>query len=214
MHVHIFDVDYTIVRCSTVRTFIHGGLKSGLIGYSLGFYLPHLFLRYGLDRLPRNSIERAYPFLKDVAKADLEALARSTFTDRLLPKIDAAVAGRIMSVQGEGDRVIIASSSFRTILEPLTRHLGIEEVVASELEFREGYSTGRIEGEPAFGKGKRTKVLAYLSGKGIDTADCAFYTDSHRDLPLLREVGEPVAVNPGTRLRRIARGYGWQILDT
>jgi fatty acyl-CoA reductase len=211
---HIFDVDFTIVRCSTVREFIFAGLRSGLVRASIGFYIPSLFLQYATRGSTGSHVERAYPFLKNVAKKDLELLALSVFRDRLLPKMDAAVVQRIQSIQGAGGRVIIASSSFGTILQPLAAHVGIDEIVASELEFRDGKTTGRVEGEPAFGEGKRSRVLAYLRASGIAPAECAFYTDSFRDLPLLREVGEPVAVNPGVRLRRVARAAGWETLDT
>ncbi len=86
--------------------------------------------------------------------------------------------------------------------------------MASELEFIDGMATGRLAGEPAFGEGKRSRVLAYLRGIGAEPGECAFYSDSHRDLPLLREVGEAVVVNPGGRLRRLARDSGWEIIAT
>lgn len=181
MKVHIFDVDFTIVRCSTVRAFILRGLREGLVGPSIGFYLPLLSLRYGLKGYSGSWDQRAYPFMQGVPQAELQALA---------------------------------SSSFTTILEPIARHLGISDIVASELEFRDGASTGRVTGEPAFGEGKRSRALAYLRTIGVEPGECSFYCDSHRDLPLLREVGEAVAVNPDARLRRDARARGWEILTT
>jgi HAD superfamily hydrolase (TIGR01490 family) len=212
--VHIFDVDFTIVRCSTVRAFIFRGMRVGLIGASIGFYAPLLFLRYGLKGSSGRSDQRAYPFLKDVSRAELEAMAAELFDEVFRPKLDAAVAGRIETILQCGGKAIIASSSFGTIIEPLARHLGISDIVASELEFRDGASTGRVAGEPAFGEGKRSRVLAYLRTIGAEPGECAFYSDSHRDLPLFREVGEAVAVNPDARLRRVARERGWEIFTT
>jgi HAD superfamily hydrolase (TIGR01490 family) len=211
---HIFDVDFTIVRCSTVRAFIFRGLREGLIGPSIVFYAPLLFLRYGFKASSPMADDRAYPFLKGVPRGELEALAAAIFEDILRPKIDVTVTRRIATILRSGEKAIIASSSFGTIIEPLAAHLGISDVVASELEFREGASTGRVAGEPAFGEGKRSRVLAYLRTIGAEPGECAFYSDSHRDLPLLREVGEAVAVNPDARLRRVAREQGWEILMT
>jgi len=208
----IFDVDFTLVGCSTVRAFIFRGLREGLIGPSIGFYTPLLFLRHGLGRAPGRRDERAYPFLRGVPKASLEALAEELFREVFRPRINREVAARIDDARRAGARAIIASSSFGTILEPLARHLGIEEVVASELEFAEGLATGRLAGEPAFGEGKRSRVLDRLKALGAEPGDCAFYSDSHRDLPLLREVGRAVAVHPDRRLRRIARASGWEII--
>ena len=40
-----------------------------------------------------------------------------------------------------------------------------------------------------------------------------FYSDSHNDLPLLRKVDHPVAVDPDPTLERHARELGWPILS-
>ena len=184
------------------------------MGPSIGFYLPQLFFRYGLSKSSRGHDDHAYPFLKNVPKVELERLARDVFANRLLPRIDTVVVGRIRALQKNGHRILIASSSFSTILEPLAGYLGIDGMVASEFEFRDGMATGKVAGEPAFGEGKRSRVIAHMKAKGLEPADCAFYTDSFRDLPLLREVGEAVAVNPGRRLRGFARDAGWEILRT
>jgi HAD superfamily hydrolase (TIGR01490 family) len=210
--VHLFDVDFTLLRCSTVRAFIFRGLRQGQVRPSIGFYAPLLFLRYGILGASEDPAGPAYPFLRGVPRARLESLAETLFDEVFRRKIDPQVAARIESARRDGARVVIASSSFRTILEPIARHLGIEDIVASELEFRDGAATGRLAGEPAFGAGKRSKVLRFLGSIGAEPGDCAFYSDSHRDLPLLGEVGEPIAVNPDSRLRRAARKRGWEII--
>ena len=47
---------------------------------------------------------------------------------------------------------------------------------------------------------------------GIDLGASYAYSDSESDLPMLRLVGHPVAVNPDAELARVARAEGWQIL--
>ncbi|MGL5829293.1 MAG: HAD-IB family hydrolase, partial [Angustibacter sp.] len=39
------------------------------------------------------------------------------------------------------------------------------------------------------------------------------YSDSAHDLPLLRLVGRPCAMNPDARLRAYAKAAGWQVED-
>ena len=51
----------------------------------------------------------------------------------------------------------------------------------------------------------------FAAEHGVDLAASFFYTDSVSDLPLLERVGQPVAVNPDPRLRRLARRRGWPI---
>ena len=53
----------------------------------------------------------------------------------------------------------------------------------------------------------------YAASCGVRLADCAFYSDSHSDLPMLAAVGRPVVVDPDPRLRRHARRAGWPIED-
>lgn len=214
MRLHIFDVDFTLVRRSTVREYLARALLEGTVGLSLFWHLPALFVRYRLAGPGREESPRAYPFLQGVPKARLERLAEEVFTARILPRIDEAVVARLDQASREGSLVMIASSSFGTILGPLARHLGVTEVVASELGFEGGLSTGRVEGEPAFSEGKRSRILAYLRARGVEPAECAFYSDSWHDLPLLRAVGKAVAVNPDRILLREARKAGWEILRT
>jgi HAD superfamily hydrolase (TIGR01490 family) len=211
--VQVFDVDFTIVGCSTVRAFISRGLREGLIGPSIGFYAPLLAARYLMLGPPAEPDGRAYPFLRGISRAALESLARALFDEVLRRKINPAVVSRIETAQRSGERTVIASSSFDTILEPLARHLGVSDMVANGLEFAGGAATGRLEGRPVFGEGKLSRVQDYLKAIGADCAECAFYSDSRRDLPLLDRVGKAVAVNPDGRLRRIARKRGWEIID-
>jgi HAD superfamily hydrolase (TIGR01490 family) len=211
---HFFDVDHTIVRGSTVLGFILRGLRRGLIGPSLVLYLPYLFVLFNFVGPGKRHLDRAYPFLMGMRREELDALARELFAERIEPRLDRSVMRRIESIRERGGRVAIASSSFGFILAPLAERLGIGEVVASELELRDGTTTGRTAGPPAYGAGKRERVLGYLASVGVAPEDCAFYSDSYRDLSLLRGVGSPVAVNPGRRLRRVAEAEGWEILDT
>ena len=51
------------------------------------------------------------------------------------------------------------------------------------------------------------------AAEGLDLAQCAAYSDSINDLPLLSLVGRPVAVNPDSALRGEARQRGWEIRD-
>ena len=48
--------------------------------------------------------------------------------------------------------------------------------------------------------------------EGIDLAESYAYSDSESDLPMLRAVGHPVAVNPDGELARVAREEGWDVM--
>jgi phosphoserine phosphatase len=76
----------------------------------------------------------------------------------------------------------------------------------------EGNFTGRFEGPFVYGPGKVEAMEAFAERHEIDLAASYAYSDSLSDLPMLRAVGNPVAVNPDPPLAAIAKEEGWQTL--
>ncbi len=109
--------------------------------------------------------------------------------------------------------IITATNSFVT--SPIAREFGVEHLIATEPEEKDGEFTGRVSGVPCFREGKITRLENWLAqrGWGWDSfADSFFYSDSLNDLPLLAKVNNPVAVDPDATLRKHAEQHGWRIL--
>ena len=51
-----------------------------------------------------------------------------------------------------------------------------------------------------------------LTATGCPTVRIIGRSDSESDLPMLRVVGHPVAVNPDSALEKVARAEGWRIM--
>jgi HAD superfamily hydrolase (TIGR01490 family) len=119
---------------------------------------------------------------------------------------------RVDALKARGISVWFATSSVDFLVQPIVDRLGADGLIASQLEFQDGISTGRFEGRPAFGIEKLRRVKEQADRLAVDLRDCSFYSDSVHDLPLLEAVGTPVAVNPDFRLKKIARQRGWEIL--
>ena len=96
---------------------------------------------------------------------------------------------------------------------PLARRLGIEHVIASELEVDASTKcfTGRHRKPLCYGHGKVSLSTVLGEKLGFALEDATFYTDSVTDLPLLERVKVPVAINPDPRLKRLARRRGWRM---
>jgi HAD superfamily hydrolase (TIGR01490 family) len=170
-----------------------------------------LTYRLGLFRM-RNYVE-GFPYLSGIHHSTLEKIAQDSFENRLKGDLFDEAVMLVRQRRAEGRRVILATSSIDFIVAPLAAYLGVDGVLATTLQFENGVCTGRIVGTPMFRREKKDRVLAYLSAEGVDVSECSFYSDSIYDLPLLEEVGRPVAVNPDFRLRRVARRRGWQIVS-
>jgi HAD superfamily hydrolase (TIGR01490 family) len=208
----IFDVDHTITRGSTGRRFAMAAARQGVINPWYLLMIPLNYAAYRLGSGGASFFEGEFPVIKGVEKPLLEEIGREVFERRTKKSLRPEILERIASIKAEGGSVILATSSLDFIVQPLAQLIGAEAVLASRLEYEDGRCTGRLEGQALFGEAKRDAALAYASGKGLSPGDCAFYSDSIHDLPLLLEVGEPVAVYPDRRLRKEAAARGWEML--
>lgn len=115
--------------------------------------------------------------------------------------------------QQAGEICVILSSASPYATEPLAEMLGLSQCICQRLEVEEGRFTGRPITPLCYGSGKIFWAEQFASERNVALKDCAFYSDSYTDLPMLERVGRPVAVNPDPRLRRAAKQRGWPIED-
>lgn len=209
---HIFDVDHTITKGSTGRHYINMAINLKVLPRSVLLSIPLVYLRYRLGRLSSAQINRDFPLLVGMKRDLLENVAIETFKQRIKPDIFPMALSYIRNLVQNGEEVAIATSSVDIIVKPLTEFLGIKKVISSSIEFIDGYCTGKFINAPAFSQEKKVEVLKFLEDEGIKASDCAFYSDSIYDLPLLEAVGRPVPTNPDYLLTRHARRMGWEIL--
>ncbi|CAH1905075.1 Phosphoserine phosphatase [Candidatus Nitrotoga sp. HW29] len=114
-----------------------------------------------------------------------------------------------------GDVCIIITATNSFVTSPIAREFGVEHLIATEPEEKDGEFTGRVDGVPCFREGKIIRLESWLAQRGWgwnSFADSFFYSDSLNDLPLLAKVNNPVAVDPDATLRKHAEQHGWRIL--
>jgi HAD superfamily hydrolase (TIGR01490 family) len=116
----------------------------------------------------------------------------------------------------QGDLCAIVTSTNAFITAPIAREFGVEHLLATELELRDGRFTGKPSGVPCFRQGKVTCLAEWLGGSGRTLASFEaswFYSDSQNDLPLLERVTNPVAVDPDEILLEEAAARGWPVIS-
>jgi phosphoserine phosphatase len=84
--------------------------------------------------------------------------------------------------------------------------------IGARSEVKDGVYTGRPEGPFTYREGKAEAIRQVARENGFDLADSWAYSDSESDLPMLRAVGHPVAVNPDTALEEVVRAEGWEVM--
>jgi HAD superfamily hydrolase (TIGR01490 family) len=139
---------------------------------------------------------------------------------RLAPRVLAGMLPRLYPQmlevayehQDAGRLVYIVTAASQEMAELLAHVLGFDGGIGSRSEIVDGVYTGRPGGPFAYREGKVEALRDLAAGSGIDLARSWAYSDSESDLPMLRAVGHPVAVNPDAELARVARGEGWAVL--
>jgi HAD superfamily hydrolase (TIGR01490 family) len=210
--IHIFDIDYTLVRKSTSFYFLLEALREKKINFAQVRQLPMEWLRYKMGLPNLDFIDEAVKHLAGIDKTVLEDLAETCFTRRLKPNIFTGAAKLIAEIHNRGEQAFFATSSLHTLIKPLENYFGVSESIASVLEFSDGKTTGRLSGGSLFGKNKKTAVASWLEKRGLSPSNVYFYSDSYTDLPLLEFCGHPAAVNPDRFLGREAKKRGWEVL--
>jgi HAD superfamily phosphoserine phosphatase-like hydrolase len=126
-----------------------------------------------------------------------------------------APGARELVARHRGDLTAIVTATNRFITAPIARELGVEHLIATDIEEVDGRFTGRPRGTPSFREGKIECLGAWLAARGARLADFEswFYSDSLNDLPLLALVTHPVAVDPDPTLRAHALAHGWPVIS-
>ena len=144
----------------------------------------------------------------------LDAWHREFMARKIMPMIRDSARALVERHRGDVQVVITATNSFVTA--PIAREFGIEHLIATEPEQRDGEFTGRVAGVPCFREGKVARLESWLAQQNRTMAsfdESRFYSDSLNDLPLLSRVTHPVAVDPDATLRAHAANHGWPIIS-
>lgn len=139
---------------------------------------------------------------------------------RLTPEILAGILPRVYPQmlevawrhQDAGRPVYIVTAASQEIAALLAHVLVFDGGIGARSEVRDGVYTGRPEGPFTYREGKAEAIRQVAAREGYDLEESWAYSDSESDLPMLREVGHPVAVNPDAALERVARAEGWEIM--
>src|SRR5699024_7626549 len=111
--------------------------------------------------------------------------------------------------QAAGHEVVIISASEKTLVRLIAEELGVEHVVATELETVDGRFTGGIV-HYLKGHAKADAVAKIGASENIDLSQSFAYSDSATDIPMLELVGNPVVeyrLEPKLCILRFGHGY-------
>ncbi|MBL6985932.1 MAG: HAD family hydrolase [Methylobacter sp.] len=159
------------------------------------------FLRFSLKPLADNNPEQLYQW-------------RTQFIEQVIKPLLLMPAQQLIDKhKNRGDTLLVITATNRFVTEPIVHLYGIKNLLATTPEFISGRYTGGFNGIPCFREGKVELLEAWLKDSNETMKDSWFYSDSHNDLPLLKLVDHPVAVDPDEKLTEYADAANWPIIS-
>ena len=214
--VAVFDMDGTLLPSNVVESYLWlrlpelSGTARTREVVDVARALPRWLLTERRDR---------GAFLRSVYRryegADYEQLLRIVdehVTDIVLGRLSAAAARAVREHRAAGHHTVLVTGA----IAPLTRPVAplFDEVVAAALAVgANGRCTGFLAAPPLVGESRAAWLRHRAAVDGWDLSASYAYADSASDLPLLRAVGHPVAVDPDISLSRVARRHRWPVED-
>ena len=210
-----FDLDKTVIARASMVAFGRPLYRGGLINRrtvlrALYGQLVYLHLGASEEKLERIR-ESVLKLTRGWSQARVREIVAEALEQIVEPIIYAEAADLIEEHKDAGRMVVLVSASPEEIVLPLGRYLGADRVIASRTGLdEEGRYTGSMDFY-AYGEFKAEAMRALAAAEGLDLTNSWAYTDSYTDLPMLEEVGHPVAVNPDRVLARYAREHGFEM---
>jgi len=215
----IFDLDYTITKRGTWGRFVWRVIRSRpwLSVPLLVSAARHQWL-YKKGKIPRIAVKQAMMRWSMVGKSRAEMLRYAEdFAKNEVPrKLRPGAVRALEAHKAAGDVIIIASAAVDIIVEAVSRHLGVEYWVATEMAWEDDRLLAEFASKNCYGAEKLNRILTLFDEntdlKHFDT-HITFYSDSHSDIEMFNFCDIGVAINPNRKLQNIAAKLGIEIID-
>jgi HAD superfamily hydrolase (TIGR01490 family) len=210
----VFDVDRTLVPVTTTeRVFIRYLLRKRVLGVGAVVRMGLAVLTQIGKASPYEAIRRQRAYLAGRPYNKMRKLAARCFETEIKPRISKAGLAEIAEHRAQGHIVILLSGSLDFLLEPLKEYVGADYLIAAHMEVKDGKLTGRIVGNYPYGTYKAVLIRHFAQEHGLDFSRSYAYADHHTDHEVLRLFGNPVVINPRSRMQQIASREGWPVKE-
>jgi HAD superfamily hydrolase (TIGR01490 family) len=155
--------------------------------------------------------EKSLLFLKGHTALQIENMGKNYFKSYLIHIIRKNAIERVAWHNKKGHFTYIISASPDIYLSSVTDLLKCNGYDCTKLLFQNNRFTGQIDGSDCIGVEKRKRIEIIAQKSAIDLKESYAFSDHELDIPMLRAVGKPVAVNPTEKLTKVAINNGWTI---
>lgn len=218
MNLAIFDLDNTLLNGDSDYNWSLFLIKKGILDQSIYEQQNEEFFKdYQTGSLDIDAYaEFQFKPLRENERLFLNDLRDEYVATIIRPMITEKAKDLVNEHRSQGDQLLIITATNSFITKPIAALFGIEELIGTDLEEINNQFTGKIKGVASFQEGKVTRLNQWLDNKHLTLAQfdkTFFYSDSKNDLPLLKIVSHPVAVNPDATLNAEAKKNNWPIMS-
>lgn len=183
----VFDMDSTLISCEVIDELARiAGVGTEVAEIT--------------ERAMRGEVDFDESFRKRLALLEgLDARAVDELADQL--PVQSGLSEMATTLKARGLKLAIFSGGFMPIAERLKNDYGFDDVVANELEIRDGKVTGEIV-PPIVNREYKAAALAALASRlGIQTEHCIAVGDGANDLSMMALAGLGVAFHAKPAVR-------------
>jgi HAD superfamily hydrolase (TIGR01490 family) len=218
LNLAIFDLDNTLLNGDSDYNWSLFLIKKGILDQSIYEQKNEEFFKdYQTGSLDIDAYaEFQFKPLRENERLFLNDLRDEYVATVIRPMITEKAKDLVNEHRSQGDQLLIITATNSFITKPIAALFGIEELIGTDLEEINNQFTGKIKGVASFQEGKVTRLNQWLDDKHLTLAQfdkTFFYSDSKNDLPLLKIVSHPVAVNPDVTLNAEAKKNNWPIMS-
>jgi HAD superfamily hydrolase (TIGR01490 family) len=207
------DVDGTLLAETTTYLFARILMRRGLLRRSSLLRALYHGLQHRFGRLDYGAlIGYGLKSIASIPVVELERIAYENFAEHVKPRLYPGVVDHFNALRKMGTPLVLVSSSPGLVIEPLRIFLGCADALTTKVVINRGRLVGVGGGPPCYGEGKLFWAEEWSARYGLPMAEAAAYADNWSDRALLERVGRAVVVHPGSRLLKLARSRGWDVV--
>jgi putative phosphoserine phosphatase/1-acylglycerol-3-phosphate O-acyltransferase len=212
-YVAFFDLDRTITGAISGKALAVAAYRKGLLSNRSIFYGVFLSVIYRLQILdPFKIVRDMIGWVKGMPADVMNELCSEVVSKVLIPSVFKEAVSEIELHKSKNARVVMLSSSLKPICVKISQSLGIDDILCTELEVKDGHLTGLPIGRICFDEEKAVRLISYCESNNFSPDQSWYYGDSISDLPALKKVGHPVCINPDYKLKKTAKRRNWKTL--
>lgn len=212
-YIAFYDLDHTILSANSATALVEESRKRGVMTSGQYRHAVWLSILYKLNLGdPVKMIGRMLTWLKGLQEKDIKLLCEEIYHSSIKLTIRPEILDSFDLHRSAGAAVVLLSSATTPICEVVSAHLQMDEVICTRLETKDGAFTGRTQGKLVYGTEKKHRLYHFCEEQKSDVQKAWYYGDSHTDQYVMKAVGNPVAVSPDRRLKKIALRLNWPIL--